>query len=59
MEHYGVVKCNVYSLYTTGGACYIIVTGKKKRLKLYTENGHKYVKNMYLKSPEQNTLKCK
>ena len=32
---------------------------KKKRLKLYTENGHKYVKNMYLKSPEQNTLKCK
>lgn len=30
MEHYGVVKCNVYSLYMTGGACYIIVTGKKK-----------------------------
>ena len=30
MEDYGVVKCNVYSLYMTRGACYIIVTGKKK-----------------------------
>lgn len=31
MEHYGAVKCNVYSLYMTRGACYIIVTGKKDK----------------------------
>lgn len=37
MEHYGVVKCNVYSLYMTGGACYIIVTGKKKIKIVYRE----------------------